>query len=107
MGKVMKPRIIKNKVNIIKQPILKVYDDAVRVISNNGKEYNVQLSDKVRLTMNAETGDTAIIKTFPNGWLVTDIKKQFKEEKTLTKEEECLELKRQEEELADIGWGMY
>ena len=102
----MKPIIIhKNKVNTIKQPIIKVYDDLVKVVSKNGNEYNVKLSDKVRMTMNPETGDTAIIKTFPNGWLVTDIQKTIKE--NLTDEEEYLELKRQEQELVDIGWGEY
>lgn len=57
----------------IHQPITKIGDGLVWVVSSKGNEYKVDLSDKVSMTMNFNVGDTAVIKTFRNGWLVTDI----------------------------------
>ena len=106
MINVTKPRIIKNP-KTIEQVIIEAYDDKVKVISKSNKEYFVSLSDKLRFNKNIEIGDTAIIKTFPNNWVVTDIKKPFKKEEVLTEIEEQLELERQQKELEDIGWGVY
>ncbi len=60
----------------IHQIITKVFKQFVMVKSKKGNEYNVRLSDRVRLMLNAEVGDTAVIKTFKNGWLVTDLIKK-------------------------------
>ena len=57
----------------IHQPITQTGDGLVWVVSSKGNEYKVDLSDKVSMTMNFNVGDTAVIKTFKNGWLVTDI----------------------------------
>ena len=107
MGIVSKPRIFKkNQVNIIKQNVIHISNDEIMVVSANDKKYPVTLSDRVRLTMNVEIGDTAIIKTFPTGWLVVDIIKK-EVEAVLSPAEDELELQRQQKELDDIGYGNY
>lgn len=58
---------------VIHQKIVSVGDGVVWVSSSKGKEYPVNLSDKVAMTMNVNVGDTAIIKTFKTGWLVVDV----------------------------------
>lgn len=102
---VTKPRIIKNKVNVLKQKIVDVSPTQLRVMSGNGKVYSVNLSDKVMMTLNPQIGDTAIVKTFKTGWLVTDIVKKV-EPKSLSEEEERLETERQIREIEEM-WGGY
>lgn len=113
MGRIVRTKTMKdgNKVKIIQQTnsvdtiyqkILKVSSTHVQVISGNMKKYMVKLSDKVKMTMNVQEGDTAIIKTFPNGWLVVDIKKQ---EPELDKyEQELKDLKNTKREFEERGW---
>lgn len=60
----------------IRQKIFDVYHSSVKVLSNKGNLYNVRLSDRVRLTMTPEIGDTAIIKIINDTWIVTDIEKK-------------------------------
>lgn len=57
----------------IHQPITHIGDGLVWVLSSKGNEYKVDLSDKVKMTMDIKVGDTAVIKTFRNGWLVVDV----------------------------------
>ena len=57
----------------LEQQIQQVTPTHVKVLSRNLKEYWVKLSDVVRMTMDPKPMDTAIVKTFENGWLVTDI----------------------------------
>ena len=58
---------------IIEQPITKIGEGLVWVKSSRGNEYKVNLSDRVLMTIPFNVGDTAVIKTFRTGWLVTDI----------------------------------
>ena len=58
---------------IIEQPITKIDDRLVWVKSSKDNEYPVNLSDRVLMTIPFNVGDTAVIKTFRTGWLVTDI----------------------------------
>lgn len=58
---------------IIEQPITKIGDGLVWVKSSKDNEYPVNLSDRVLMTIPFNVGDTAVIKTFRTGWLVTDI----------------------------------
>lgn len=107
MGIVVRPRInrkTKNEVNVLEQVIIETHKHYVRVISRNGKEYDVNLSDIVKMTMNVEVGDMAIIKTFPNGWLVTSIRKKYKEP-VLSEEEEKKETERQIKEFEELLGG--
>lgn len=55
------------------QEIKRVFANEVTVMSNRGKLYNVRLSDRVRMTMEFEVGDLAVVMPLENGWLVTDI----------------------------------
>ena len=74
---VCKPRIrYTNQVQTIEQLVFEPHKYFATVISRNGKKYNVDLSDKVRMTMNVETGDMAVIKTFKDRWLIIDLKKK-------------------------------
>lgn len=73
------------KVGEICQTIIEVRERSVKVVSGNNKEYFVKLSDKVRLTKEINPKDTAVIKTFSECWLVTDIIP--KEKETATGEE--------------------
>lgn len=57
----------------IEQKITAVKPTHVQVISRNHKKYWVKLSDIVRMTMQPKVNDTAIVKTFQEGWLVTDL----------------------------------
>ena len=70
-----------NSVDTIYQPIVEVGKGFVKVISRAGKEYWVQLSDKVEMTMYPKKRDTAVIKTFPDRWLVVDIQKFVEDDK--------------------------
>ena len=65
-----------DEINEIRQTICNVGKYALEVVSGNMKYYKVKMSDRVRLTMTPEPGDTAIIKTFPDGWLVVDIEER-------------------------------
>ena len=58
---------------ILHQKITDTGPISVEVMSMNGKRYFVSLSDRVRLTLNYNIGDTAVIKCFETGWLVVDI----------------------------------
>ena len=62
-----------DSVDTIYQPILEVGKSFVKVVSRSGKEYWVQMSDKVGMTMSPKKRDVAVIKTFPDRWLVVDI----------------------------------
>ena len=76
---VCRPRIVRqnpNQVSTIEQIVFEAHKHFVTVISRSGKKYNVDLSDRVRMTMNVETGDMAVIKTFKDRWLVVDLKKK-------------------------------
>ena len=75
------------EVNEIYQPISKVGSYAVEVVSGRGNFYNVKLSDRVAMIGNLEVGDTAVIKTFEEGWLVTDIIKRESKDKYYTEYE--------------------
>lgn len=71
------------KESIICQRIIEVRKNAVKVISGNGKEYFVPLSDKVKkLQINEK--DTAEITINGKSWLVTNI---FQEKEELDGEE--------------------
>ena len=61
-----------DEVNTIYQKIIEVREKSVKVISKNGKEYFVKLSDKAK-TLSINEMDTAEIKTFKECWLVTDV----------------------------------
>ena len=76
-----------DEVNEIYQPISKVGSYAVEVVSGRGNFYKVKLSDRVAMIGNMEVGDTAVIKTFPDGWLVTDIIKREPKDKYYTEYE--------------------
>ena len=102
---VAKPIIIRNdgnKVKIIEQLVRSVQKNYVTVESKKGKLYNVNLSDIVKMTMNIQVGDMVEIKTFENGWLVTNVIP--KREETLSEEEEKAELERQLKECEDMGY---
>ena len=58
---------------VIYQPITHIGDGLVWVKSSKDNEYPVNLSDRVAMTIPFNVGDTAVIKTFRTGWLVTDI----------------------------------
>lgn len=101
MGIVTRPRIIRKKQSqehIIEQIIMKVEPTQVKVMSRNGKTYNVKLSDRVKIR-NIEEKDTAIIDT--NKWLVIDIKKRIKPIE-LTREEKQLQLEKEMREFEDL-----
>ena len=65
--------IYNNNGEAIEQKITKVCNEVLWVKSSKGKEYKVNMSDKVKMTMEVHVGDTAVIKTFKNGWLVFDV----------------------------------
>ena len=90
--------------DVIYQTITRIFNRSVTVISGTGKYYNVRLSDKVIYEGNIEVGDTAEIKTFDNGWIVTNIIKQEKEPE-LTLEEEQKEIEKQLKEIEDLYGG--
>ena len=76
---VCRPRIVRpnpNQVQTIEQIVFEPHTYFVTVVSRKGKKYDVDLSDKVRLTMTVEVGDMAVIKTFKDRWLVVDLKKK-------------------------------
>lgn len=62
-----------DEVDTITQLIVDVSDNYLKVVSRKGKEYWVKMSDRVVMTMNPRVKDMAVIKTFPNGWLVVDV----------------------------------
>ena len=72
-GMKIKEVVYNNEVDKIYQPIIEVGKDFVRVVSQNDRKYWVRLSDKVVMTMNPQKKDWAVIKTFPDGWLVVDL----------------------------------
>ena len=77
---VCKPRIIRQKkeeVKVLEQIVTEVHKTYVQVVSRKGKKYHVNLSDKVRMTKMPVVGEKVIIKTFPTGWLVTDVVKEI------------------------------
>ena len=69
------------KESIICQRIIEVRKNAVKVISGNGKEYFVPLSDRVK-NMEINVKDTAEITINGKSWLVTNIFAQEKETAT-------------------------
>lgn len=87
-----------NSVDTIYQPIVEVGKSFVKVISRAGKEYWVQMSDRVEMTMHPKKRDTAVIKTFPDKWLVVDIQEFVPEEKS---EIEVLMVKEMHDGLSD------
>ena len=102
---VVRPRIVRNnpnKVNTLEQTIVEVRNNYVKVASRKGNTYDVNLSDKVKLLRSIDKGDTAIVKTFPNGWLVTDI---IKKEKEFASKEEMEEYERYLEDIEEIIGG--
>ena len=90
----------------IEQTICEIGTGKVWVESTRGKIYPVDLSDKVQMTMHPKVGDTAVIKTFKNGWLVVDILPAETDEPDLSPADEELELQRQIQEIEDM-WGGY
>ena len=46
------------------------------VTSKTGKTYPVEISDKVRMTMNPTKDDLAIIRIIGNRWIMIDVKKK-------------------------------
>ena len=105
MGIVTKPTInhIKDG-EIITQVIREVHSNHLLVQSRSGKEYNVKLSDIVKMTMTPKVGDKAVIKTFQNGWLVTNILKKPVKKEVLSDEELKKQLEKEAEELLDMGY---
>lgn len=89
------------EVSTIYQKIIEVRTNSVKVISKNGKEYFVKLSDKVKLTTEIKEQDTAVIKTFEKCWIVTDIIPYVKEEI----EDDDEELQRQLKMFHSLGGG--
>lgn len=87
-----------NSVDTIYQPIVEVGKSFVKVVSRGGKEYWVQMSDRVEMTMSPKKRDTAVIKTFPDRWLVVDVFEYEEEEKS---EIEVLMVKEMHEGLND------
>lgn len=61
------------EISTIEQKIVEDGKNVVKVISSKGNLYNVKKSDIVKMTKICRTGDTAVIKTFPKGWLVVDV----------------------------------
>ena len=55
----------------IKQEIVGIGKDMLKVRSSKGREYWVTKSDRVK-ALNPKVGDIAIILTLDDGWLVTD-----------------------------------
>lgn len=90
---VTKPRIIKpsNEPKLIEQKIIEVHNHFVKVISRKGNTYDVNLSDRVRMTMTVEVGDTAIINPLDNGWLVVDLVKKPVTPKLSKEQEDMLQ----------------
>ena len=85
----------------IKQKIVQLGKDMLKVQSSKGTEYWVTKSDKVQ-TMKPKIKDTAIIGTFPTGWLVTDIIPYKKPKK---EDENKEELQKQIKEFETLGGG--
>lgn len=89
-----------DEVDTIYQKIIEVREKSVKVISKNGKEYFVKLSDKAK-TLTINEMDTAEIKTFKGCWLVTDVFPFVKEEVDDSDEE----LQRQLKMFHSLGGG--
>ena len=101
----VKVKIITNTIGeTIEQGIVETGEDRVWVKSGNGKTYPVLLSDNVRMTMEVNVGDIAVIKTFKPDWLVVDII-PAEEEEVLSPEEEEAETQRQIREFEDLLGG--
>lgn len=102
-----KARIIVNvDGETIHQPIYEIGTGKVWVKSAGGKTYQVDLSDKVQMTMHPRVGDTAVIKTFKQGWVVVDILPAEPDEPANGEVDDDLELQRQIQEIEDM-WGGY
>lgn len=88
------------KESTIYQKVVEVRPNSVKVISKNGKEYFVKLSDKAK-TLTINEMDTVEIKTFEKCWLVTDVFPYVKEEVDDSDEE----LQRQLKMFHSLGGG--
>ncbi len=73
-GMKIKETIYDDSVDTIYQPIMEVGKSFLKVVSRSGREYWVKKSDKVSMTMAPKKRDIAVIKTFPDCWLVVDVK---------------------------------
>ena len=67
------------------QGITEVHSTHVTVMSNKGNAYDVKMSDEVK-AMSPKPGDTAILKTHPEGWIVTDIIRKVTQRKSLAEQ---------------------
>ena len=89
-GGTYKEIIDDGKPNFIEQRIVSVGKDMLKVISQQGNEYWVAMSDKVLMTMTPKQNDIAVIGTFKEKWVVTDIIKCSKENDDVLDENELL-----------------
>lgn len=90
------------KPSFIHQEIVAIGKDMLKVKSGKGKEYWVAMSDKVFMTMNPNIKDIAIVGTFKDGWLVTDVIPYVEPVKEEPDDEE---LQRQLDEFYSLGGG--
>ena len=90
------------KETTIEQKIVEVRTNSVKVVSKKGNEYFVKLSDRAK-TLTINEMDIAVIKTFKECWLVTDVIPFVpKVEEDIDEE---AELKRQLQMFKDLGGG--
>ena len=85
----------------INQTVTLVGKDMIQVKSKQGREYWVAKSDKVK-TMKVNVGDIAVVGTFKDEWLVTDI---IPYTKPIETKQDDGELKRQLKEFELLGGG--
>jgi len=74
-------------VDTIEQAILEVHNYYLKVESSKGRQYDVSCSDYVRLKCSPRVNDIAVIRTFPDNWVVVDIKPRLVHEPDMTDEE--------------------
>ena len=85
----------------IKQEIIDVGKDMMKVKSTKGKEYWVVKSDRV-MAMNPKVGDVAVILTLDGGWIVTDVLNYVE---PVEEDVDDVELERQLKEFSILGGG--
>lgn len=101
-GKFLYNEIIDDgKPSWIKQTVVEVRKDMIKVVSSKGNMYWVAKSDKV-MTMDVKPKDVAVVGTFKSGWLVTDVLRHIDE---VVDEDDDEELQRQLKEFNILGGG--
>lgn len=100
-GKFLYNEIIDDgKPSWMKQTVVEVGNDMIKVVSSKGNMYWVAKSDKV-MTMDVKQKDVAVVGTFKSGWLVTDVLKHTEE----IVDDSDEELQRQLNEFNILGGG--